>query len=186
MRLAQAWTSATARWRRFVRHSVGIAPWCGMGPWVCLNTRPSLWVHGPWPICWPTSPTKAPSPWCVSFTLDLGFEKPPPRKPTEAAARLELGVAAGWVSPSFRGLRGGDDLMLSTCTETHNLAPLCSTRKLVSLENTTNARCITALHTSSPRSTGPQPAAAAAPCRFCFPSNYEAREGHQQDPARVC
>ena len=32
----------------------------------------------------------------------------------EAVARLVLEVSAGWVSPSSRGLRGGDALLLST------------------------------------------------------------------------
>ena len=34
------------------------------------------------------------------------FGKPPPRKQTQASARLDLEVSAGWASPSSRGLLG--------------------------------------------------------------------------------
>jgi hypothetical protein len=43
--------------------------------------------------------------------VEVGFGKPPPRKQTQAAARLVLEVSAGWVSQSSRGLWGGDALL---------------------------------------------------------------------------
>jgi hypothetical protein len=43
----------------------------------------------------------------------LGFGKPPLESRAKAAARWDLYVSAGWVSPSSRGMWSGDALLLS-------------------------------------------------------------------------
>ena len=50
----------------------------------------------------------------VHGTPNRNYERKTVRHPKEAEARLGLEVSVGWLSPSSRGLWGGDALLLST------------------------------------------------------------------------
>ena len=56
----------------------------------------------------------------VVLPLALGFGKPPLESRAKAAARLDLEVSAGWVSPSSRGVMGGAMLCLLNVAAFHS------------------------------------------------------------------